>query len=228
LTLALTEVKEFRTPRGAAVRMAVRSGTADYNNALSCLNEDEYGLASLDLGDSVALDIGAHIGGVTIALALDNPAAHVIAVEALSANIEVLRHNVEANGVGDQVTIIHGAATKPGVKSATVRWNFDANESGQHHRFIGNAQLDGTGPGEAEEVGGWSLADLPADIAFAKIDCEMCEYDVFTSPAVKRIAEIRGEYHGGFQRIADMLDKTPHVTQTGGLETTGGFRAVRR
>ncbi len=228
MTDTVVESKEFTTPRGRRVTMLVREGTADHNNVYSCLNEDEYKLAELDLGEGLALDIGAHIGGVTIALALDNPQAHVIAVEALSANVEVLRANVENAGVGDRVTVIHGAATRPGKKTAIVRWNFDDTESGQHHRFIGNAQLPDRGDGDAETVKAWSLADLPSDVAFAKIDCELCEYDVFTSPAVKRIAEIRGEFHGGFDRIVELLDATHVVTHTGGGDGTGAFLAVRR
>jgi FkbM family methyltransferase len=226
--ISAPSLEQFRTPRGRAASLYVRDGTADHNNVYSCLNEDEYRLTELDLGEGVALDIGAHIGGVTIALALDNPQAHIIAVEALGANVEVLRANVETNGVADRVTVIHGAATKPGKKSAVVRWNFDGGESGQHHRFIGNAQLPDRGDGEAETVKGWSLADLPSDVAFAKIDCELCEYDVFTSPAVKRIAEIRGEFHAGFDRLAALLDATHVVTHTGGGDGTGSFKAVRK
>jgi tRNA G46 methylase TrmB len=172
--ISAPSLEQFRTPRGRAASLYVREGTADHNNVYSCLNEDEYRLTDLDLGEGVALDIGAHIGGVTIALALDNPQAHIIAVEALGANVEVLRANVETNGVG------------------------------------------------------WSLADLPSDIAFAKIDCELCEYDVFTSPAVKRIAEIRGEFHAGYDRLAALLDATHVVTHTGGGDGTGSFKAVRR
>jgi len=148
-------------------------------------------------------------------------------VEALGANVELLRRNVDANGVTDRVTVIHGAATNPGKKIATVRWNFDDTESGRHHRFIGNAQLGGS-EGDSEEVAAWSLDDLPSDIAFCKIDCELCEYDLLNSPNVKRIAEIRGEFHSGIERIIGLLDATHVVTQTGGYEGTGAFKAIRR
>lgn len=207
--------------------MVVRDGTNDHNTLASCLTEDEYGLATLDLGEATALDIGAYTGGVTVALALDNPQAHIIAVEALSANVEVLRANVEANGVGDRVTVIHGAATAEKRKSAKVYWNFSETESGQHHRFVGNAQWAGD-VGEYETVRGWSLADLTDDIAFMKIDCELCEYDVFTSSSVKRVALIVGEFHAGLERVVALLEATHDVTQTGGYEGTGAFRAVRR
>ncbi len=161
---------------------------------------------------------------MTVALALDNPDLHVIAVEALSANVELLERNVEANGLTN-VTIVHGAAEKPGKKSVSVRWGFDDNESGVHHRFIGNAQVGVTG-GDVEKVDAWQLPD--SEIVFAKIDCEGCEYNVLASPNVKHIAEIRGEYHGGFDQLVALLAATHTVTQTSGIETFGGFRAVRK
>jgi hypothetical protein len=119
-------LEQFRTPRGRAASLYTRDETADHNNVYSCMTEDEYGLAGLTFADGdTALDIGAHIGGVSIGLALDNKNLHVVAVEALSANVEMLYRNIEANGVGDRVTVRHGAAERPGKKSATVRWNFE-------------------------------------------------------------------------------------------------------
>ena len=225
MTLTAPSLEQFRTPRGRAASLYTREGTSDHNNVLACLQEDEYGIAALNL-HGTALDIGAHIGGVTIALALDNPDLHVIAVEALSANIEVLTANVEANGIADRVTIVHGAADKPGKKSSDVHWGFDDNETGSHHRFIGNAQLLGITGGDVETVNAWQLPT--EEIAFAKIDCEGCEYNVFASPNVKHIALIVGEFHGGFEQIVDLLGGTHVVTQTSGIETFGGFKAVRR
>ena len=59
----------FRTPRGRSVSLSYREDTNDYNALRSCLDEDEYRLAELTL-TGTALDVGAHIGGVTVALAL--------------------------------------------------------------------------------------------------------------------------------------------------------------
>lgn len=219
----------FRTPKGNAAQMDVRDGTSDHNTLFSCLTEDEYGLKELDLGEGVALDIGAHAGGVSVGLAVDNPRAKVIAVEALGANVGALRANVEANGVSDRVTVVHAIAGKTKGKG-TVRWNFDQGESGQHHRFIANAhRMEG---GETEEADVVTLAQLVkmagGSVAFAKVDCEGCEYDVLNSPAVKDVAEFRGEFHAGFDNLAHLLEPTHVVTMTSGTEAFGGFRAVRR
>jgi hypothetical protein len=57
-----------------------------------------------------------------------------------------------------------------------VRWNFDETESGQHHRYIGNAQFVGDSDGDSEVVNNWTLRELISqtngDVAFMKIDCE--------------------------------------------------------
>lgn len=209
--------------------MHVREGTADHNNVVSCMDEDEYALRDISLGAGVAVDVGAHIGGVTLALALDNPDARVIAVEPLSANVEVLRQNLADNDVTN-VTVLHAAATEPGKKKATVRWNFGPDEASQHHRFIGNAQVISVGKGEEETV---DAVDLPGllklaggHIDFMKLDCEGGEYALFAKGA-SGVGEIRGEYHDGWQALSDLLEPTHVLTRTG-TDHFGGFRAVPR
>lgn len=223
-------VEMFRTPRGRNAYLLVRPDTADHNNVTSCLTEDEYGLRDLSLGAGIALDVGAHIGGVTVGLALDNPEATVIAIEALTANVELLAQNVARNDCGN-VIVKHAAAAKPGTKTAIVRWNFDGSESGQHHRFIGNATNIGATGGEQEKVSAISLDTLVKEhgpIAFVKIDIEGGEYAFLDTPAVKDVQEFRGEFHAGFQRITEMLSPTHHVYLTSGTDQFGGFRAVKR
>src|SRR5688500_12720216 len=116
----------FRTPRGQNVTMAYREDSSDWNTIRSCLDEDEYRLAELHL-TGTALDIGAHIGGATIAMAVDNPDLHVVSVEAVPPNVELLRANVVRNGLSDRVTVVHAAAGKG--QTATIRWGFEGNES---------------------------------------------------------------------------------------------------
>ena len=221
-------VEEFRTPKGKAMLMAVRPGTADHNNVFSCATEDEYRLRDLELDAGTALDIGAHIGGVAVGLALDHPAAWIIAVECLSANIDLLRQNVLRNGVADRVSILHAiAGAKHG--KGTVRWNFAGGESAQHHRFIANVGGVAHTGADEEEVERVTLADLATDeIDFIKIDCEGGEYDFLRGSALGRVREIRGEFHAGFDRLVEQLDVTHLVTLTSGTEGFGGFRALRR
>ena len=187
----------FRTPRGRSVELSYREDTNDYNTLNACLTEDEYRLRDLHLS-GIALDIGAHIGGVTVALLADNPDLRVVSVEAVPPNVDLLRENVERNGLSERVTILHAAA---GVgQTATVRWAFEGNESADHHAFIGNSLLPGPTRHRSELVPVVTLADLVDEygpFAFAKVDCEGCEYDFLQGPALSQVAIFRGEEHHG-------------------------------
>src|SRR3990167_4276023 len=101
--------ERFTTPRGRPVTMWVRDGTNDWNTLASCLNEDEYGLRDLHL-DGEALDIGAYTGGVTVALAVDNPNLHVTAIEPVPGNVYLLFRNLEATDLSERVTVYQPAA----------------------------------------------------------------------------------------------------------------------
>ncbi len=59
--------------------------------------------------DGVMIDIGANIGAVTLDWASRSRRLHVHAYEPNPATNSVLRHNVEANGLTDRVTVHHEA-----------------------------------------------------------------------------------------------------------------------
>ena len=226
-------VATFLTPRGAPVTMHYRTNSSDWNTLYSALNEDEYGLRDRHLTGR-ALDIGAHIGGVTIGLAVDNPGLRVIAVEPVPDNARLLRENVAANGLADRVLVIEGAA---GHGDVTVWYGYRGSETAEHHAFIGNSSLayDNGGAGEHNEItyDGWSLSDLADDeLSLVKIDNEGGEYDFLADAAVARCAVILGEWHnvrGHVQSdIADILAPTHDVTFSGPIGGPGGFVAVRR
>ena len=223
----------FRTPRGNPATMHYRTDSSDWNTLYSALNEDEYGLAGYAL-TGLALDIGAHIGAVTVALALDNPDLHVIAVEPVPDNARLLRENVVLNGLKDRVTVIEGAA---GSGEVTVWYGYRGSETAEHHAFIGNSSLayDHGGENEHDEITyqGVTLSDLAdGDVALLKIDNEGGEYDFLADPAVSRCERIVGEWHnvrGHVQTdIASLLGATHVVTFSGPVGGPGGFLAVRR
>jgi FkbM family methyltransferase len=235
----------FYTPRGQAARCRYRTDTSDWNTLYSALNEDEYGLRPLTL-TGLALDIGAHIGAVTLGLALDNPDLRVIAVEPVPDNARLLRENVVLNGLKDRVTVIEGAA---GRGEVTVWYGYRGSETAEHHAFIGNSSLayDHGGENEHDEISywGWTLSALldlgvdfayiapdAASLALVKIDNEGGEYDFLADPAVSRCERIVGEWHnvrGHVQTdIASLLGATHVVTFSGPVGGPGGFLAVRR
>jgi FkbM family methyltransferase len=170
----MTEVYGFRTPRGQVVAMTIRDGTNDWNTANSCLNEDEYRIRGLHL-TGTALDIGGYSGAETIALLVDNPELHVITLEPLPPNLELIRENLKYNGVADRCTLIAGAI---GHGSITIHYGYSDTESNRHHRFVGNAYgaitYGGGGPHETVTYEATSFKDLAGDLtpSFVKIDCE--------------------------------------------------------
>ena len=224
----------YRTPRGSSAQMAHRAGTNDHNTLFSCMTEDEYGLAAIHLADGqVAVDVGAYAGGVAISLALDNPGARIIAVEPLTANVELITDNVRRNGLADRVLISHRAVAAPGLRTTTVRWAFSDDESGRHHRYVGNSTLSPSG-GRREIVDCVSLSDLVEAaggyIHLLKIDCEGGEYELLQdADALRSVGVMVGEYHDGWDRLVALLDATHVASQVGpSTDHFGGFRAVPR
>lgn len=219
----------FRTPGGRSVSMMWREGTCDWNTLTSCLTEDEYGMARRG-GAATMVDVGGYLGGVGIGYAVDNRDARVWVVEPLPANCELIRENIALNGVGDRVTLLEAAADRPGAGRATVRWAFDDDESGRHHRFVGNSSLaDGSASRLSAEVPAVSLPDLVAmaggGIDLLKVDCEGGEYALFAGSA-EGVGEIVGEHHRGIAPLRDLLAATHAVAVTGGTDDFGAFVAV--
>jgi FkbM family methyltransferase len=218
----------FRTPRGAHVTMFYREDTNDWNTLTSCLTEDEYGLRNLHLAGR-ALDIGAYIGGVTVALLADNPELQVTAVEPVPDNVALLRQNLEANELADRCTIIEGAVGDG--RKVNIRYGYSGSECATHHAFIGNVSLIAEpGPDNPHTVRKMTGQKVPnlGEFEFAKIDCEGCEWDVDLSS----VPRIRGEWHPVRSHIRDeflqRLAATHEVTFSGPTEGPGGFEAVAR
>lgn len=184
----------FTLPRGGSVEMAVRDGTNDHNVCYSIITEDEYRIPSGLTG--TALDVGAHIGAATVALCALNPELRVVAIEALPANVELLRQNTAP--YADRVTVIHAAAGT----NEVIDWNWAGtkDEPENPHRFIGNQHF---GPGTGHDsltVPTVSLSEIVAQygpIRFLKIDCEGCEDTFLDDPAIDQVEWVAGEFHSG-------------------------------
>src|SRR5213078_4552287 len=167
------EQKPFSTPRGNLVTLFVRDNTSDWNTCNSALTEDEYGLRDLYfLKGQKALDVGAYIGSVTIGLAIDNPDLEVIALEAVPPNVELLRLNLELNGLTERVKVIEGAACSPKRKTQNIAYGYRGSVLAEHHAFVGNSTL-------LEQATDHDVAKSPCHplseftpLDFLKIDCE--------------------------------------------------------
>lgn len=231
----MTASHEFRTPYGAPAEMLYRQGTSDWNTLWACMNEDEYGFANRR-PTGLAVDIGAHLGGVSVGLAIDNPGLRVIAVEAVPQNADLLRQNVARNGLQDRVVVIENAAG--GSEPVEMRFGYRGSESAEHHAWIGNSSLaydSDTSDHDSliyeHPVTLSSIVEDYGPIELLKIDCEGGEWTVLTDRAAADIPTILGEWHPVRQKsIGDLIALLPShtVTFTGPQSGPGGFVAVRK
>lgn len=219
-------LEAFRTPRGRPVQLWVREGTNDHNTAYSALDEDEYRLADLHL-TGAALDVGAHIGAVSIALLADNPGLALTCIEPVPDNVWLLERNLAENGL--TATVLHGAAGDSG----RIAYRYTGSENALHHAFIGNATLlERSRLHAVAEVPTHDLAEF-TPLSLLKIDCEGCEWSFLRGPALAKVACIVGEAHNvpghpePARELHELLDPLFDVHISGPESGPFGFRAVR-
>lgn len=225
---------EFVTPGGSPVRFLTRRGTNDWNVVNSITTADEYELAGLSL-DGWALDLGAHIGGVAVCLAVDHPSLYVVAVEPVPYNVVLARRNAELNGAADRVHVVPGAIGTHG-ETTTVRYAFEGDENAEHHAFIGNSSIvypDAPDtPHEAAEVVCVDLLSFSSfPPAFVKVDVEGGEWAALEQLVQLRSPHVVGEWHptGGHTRpeLAYAFEQAGYnLTFTGPPGGPGGFTAL--
>ncbi len=243
----------MKTPNGRQVTFTCRDGTNDANIAIS-LNSwdgeivDEYRMKGRQLS-GWAIDVGAHIGGLAVSLALDHPDLRVLAIEGVPENAALAVENAARNGVADRVTVIQAFAAAPGTKSGVCHYGYrkvDGVDDGyiMAHRFIG-----GTWGNNGEDGAPEFNVTIPAvnldglleqygidDVAILKLDCEGCEWAFLDTPVVAKVQTIVGEYHGRVTMAVDpvsqlriLLDATHDVTAWDETRIDMGlFEAVRR
>jgi FkbM family methyltransferase len=232
-------MSEWDTPGGHTATMQYRGGTSDWNTISACLrnpmgeNGDEYHLPSGLTG--WALDLGAHVGAVTVGLLLDNPELHVLAIEAVPPNVEMIEANLAINGVQDRAIVWNAAAwNKPG--EMTVEYDYSGNEIAEVHRYIGSVSpWISDVPRTYAKVRAVTLKDALAvtegqGFVWVKSDCEGCEHPFFRGVGLRKLGTIEGEWHerdGTPESFAATLSKTHEVTWDQGIGG-GPFKAVRR
>jgi FkbM family methyltransferase len=226
---------EVLSPKGTPATLFYRDDTSDLSTIGSTWNlwgslVDEYGLGTLPTLTGVAVDVGAHIGSVALALLADHPDLHVIAVEPLKENVKVIAASARQNVWMDRLTIVSGGIAEG--TSVPIAYDFTGDENRHNHRFIGGMTLGREGEHKTVTVPGVSLSAIldGRDCEFLKHDCEGCEWALLADPAIARCKRIVGEGHPAdwLERVHKALDATHDVHVIDDRGGPGTFRAVLR
>lgn len=165
-------------PQGGVAKVICREAAGRYDNL------------PLETGD-VVIDIGAHVGIISIYLAKRYPGIKVYAFEPVLANFQRLCRNLVVNRV-EEVTAFNQAVTADG-RAVTLYTNASANSGGSSIFVSGD---------NAENAESTTLADIFAEYGIErckllKIDCEGSEYAILSSSEnlLDRVDYLRGEFH---------------------------------
>ena len=143
----------------------------------------------LDVRNKSVLDVGAYVGDSAILFVLRG-ARRVVAVEPSPWAYNVAKKNVEANGLGDVITLVNCAVAREDGKvlmlpAAETSSGFRAVIAAGGQVPVPTCTLD-------------SLIERYGPFDVVKMDCEGCEHE--SIPYSRRIGEVKEilvEYHGG-------------------------------
>ena len=136
----------------------------------------------------VFVDVGANIGTMTLYALLSGTFDRAVAVEPDPGNLDILRRNLEVNGLTEKVTVIAAAASSAPGQMTLHR---DAKNLGAHSLEPGFIMT----PGETRNVRVDTLDNLIAEaglaednVSFVKIDVEGHEHEVLQGMAALLMA----------------------------------------
>ena len=219
--------QSFQTPGGHLVKLSCREGTNDRMVAESVIEHDEYRSRDLPMTEGVVVDVGSHIGSWLVMMLRDHKDMTGIAVEPLTANVEVLEANLATNRL--TATILQGVLSKGKVKQK-VHWNFSGDDLHLMHRYIGGQRMPANTPHDVELAKPYSVAAIVkaagGEVAVLKTDCEGGEKALIGSD-LSHIRVIVGEYHFAPKELVAHLSKT-HDVIVEGSSGLGSIIAIRK
>ena len=165
--------------------------------------EEDYNLDNLKVkkGD-VLVDVGAHVGIVSIYLAKRYPQATIIAVEPNPNNATRLERNIEANHV-DNITVYRNAIAE---EEKDVELGGDGStNSGGHSMFS-----KGNDTFLVHAITLEQLLKPYRKVKLLKLDCEGGEFSVTDPDVLKKVESMRGEFHksyGDTKKLMELVKK---------------------
>jgi len=162
--------------------------------------EEDYNLGNLTVkrGD-VLVDVGAHVGIVSIYLAKRYPHARIIAVEPNPNNADRLERNLKANHVSNVKLYRNAIAAEE--KDITLCGNGATNSGG--HSLYG----DGAEKYLVHTITLEKLLKGVRKVKLLKMDCEGGEFEALRNPKVlKKVERLRGEFHKIYGNTAKLME----------------------
>jgi FkbM family methyltransferase len=180
---------------GEDLVLSDREGSIALEIIIKELRADHYNLEkrSFDAGD-VVVDIGAHVGSVSIYIAKRWPDITVYAYEPHPTNFDHLQQNIQKNDVHNIVAFRRAVTADRRDVVLTARHN----NSGWSTAFSKPDQEDFIGEELCSSV---RLEDIFDEhhietCRFMKMDCEGAEHEVLRSfPYFDRVSFLAGEFH---------------------------------
>lgn len=158
--------------------------------------ENNYQLDEIDFqpGD-VVIDLGSHVGIVSIYLAKKYPGLDIRAYEPTAENFARLVRNVAANGVKN-IVAINKAVSGDG-RDLTLSGDPSSNTGGMSAFTTPNGHSQTVRSSTLQDIL-WTLPESKK-VKLLKIDCEGAEYEILQPPVapviLSRIDHLRGEFH---------------------------------
>jgi len=215
---------DFMTHIGKNIIATARLDTCDFNALRAGIEDDEYGLKDFKYKDGdVVLDLGAHLGGEAMLLAVINPKIRILSFEPLPENFKLLNQNIKLNGFTNIETFPMAVCGKSGFLD--IYYGDAKTEFGRHHYFTGAPIVNP----EREHV---TVVSMTLEEIFRtqkiehckilKMDIETSEIDVLeTCPPeiLAKIDYIVGEHHyikreELFKKTKGLFDDIPCRYQT--------------
>ena len=238
---------EFPAPNGLKRTFYYRENTNDRDTIVGAFVEDEYGINDLEFekGD-IVVDVGAHIGAVTLLLSTMHPEIEIFSIEAHPKNFALLKRNIEVNKIENDIHIFCEAMDFYHDDHCRLFYG-DSSRNGKIHKFIGSQFLHRSfyKPRNFKKVhtvnmSGFFEENRIIKCKFMKMDIEGAEYRVLkAAPAgvLEMIERIHGEYHNiDVEKISNprelLLKQTKGVfadlTQGKSNKTIGPFVFIRK
>ncbi len=197
---------------GKVVRLRDIPGSTWAADVLDEYARGMYGMAELTFApDDVAVDVGAHIGGVSVILATLHPEIRIIAYEPAASNYAMFVENLRWNGISNVTAVRQAVMGDRG--TLTLTW--------APHATAGSTVGLPDAARASREASGWTSETVDcvtlddvfrehgiARCAWLKLDCEGAEWGIMAKTGVlERIDRVSLELHLPASRQGEGIER---------------------